>query len=148
MSQPSFVRKGLLRLSWPLLAVTVFTLLAALGNVVLLSQASPDLNAAVATANQLLGVLYDISVIFSLGALVVVAQYLGAGSIDSARRAGAVALRASSILGLTMAIGIALTAPVTTIFLMRAALFRERQHGNPTVPPPSGLPQSKSSLPS
>lgn len=112
MSQPSFVRKGLLRLSWPLLAVTVFTLLAALGNVVLLSQASPDLNAAVATANQLLGVLYDISVIFSLGALVVVAQYLGAGSIDSARRAGAVALRASSILGLTMAIGIALTAPV------------------------------------
>ena len=43
---------------------------------------------------------------------------------------------------------IALTAPVTTIFLMRAALFRERQHGNPKVPPPSGLPQAKSSLPS
>lgn len=43
---------------------------------------------------------------------------------------------------------IALTAPVTTIFLMRAALFRERQHGNPKAPPPSGLPQSKSSLPS
>ncbi|MDA7417196.1 monovalent cation/H(+) antiporter subunit G [Xenophilus arseniciresistens] len=43
---------------------------------------------------------------------------------------------------------VALTAPVTTIFLMRAALFRERQHGNPKVPPPSGLPQSKSSLPS
>ncbi len=43
---------------------------------------------------------------------------------------------------------VALTAPVTTIFLMRAALFRERQHGNPKVPPPSGLPQTKSSLPS
>ena len=43
---------------------------------------------------------------------------------------------------------VALTAPVTTIFLMRAALFRERQHGNPKVPPPSGLPQAKSSLPS
>lgn len=43
---------------------------------------------------------------------------------------------------------IALTAPVTTIFLMRAALFRERQHGNPKVPPPSGLPQAKASLPS
>lgn len=43
---------------------------------------------------------------------------------------------------------VALTAPVTTIFLMRAALFRERQHGNPKVPPPSGITQSKSSLPS
>ncbi|RYZ10895.1 MAG: Na+/H+ antiporter subunit G [Comamonadaceae bacterium] len=30
---------------------------------------------------------------------------------------------------------VALTAPVTTIFLMRAALFRERQRSNPDVPP-------------
>ena len=43
---------------------------------------------------------------------------------------------------------VALTAPVTTIFLMRAALFRERQHGNPKVPPPISLPTSKSSSPS
>lgn len=35
---------------------------------------------------------------------------------------------------------IAVTVPVTTIFLMRAALFRDRQHGNPRVPPPSGQP--------
>ncbi|MEJ7685815.1 MAG: monovalent cation/H(+) antiporter subunit G [Variovorax sp.] len=34
-----------------------------------------------------------------------------------------------------IAIFIALTAPVTTIFLMRAALFRERQKGS-DVPPP------------
>lgn len=38
---------------------------------------------------------------------------------------------------------IALTVPVTTIFLMRAALFRDRQHGNPRVPPPSGLPTNR-----
>ena len=30
---------------------------------------------------------------------------------------------------------IVLTAPITTIFLMRAALFRERQKGNAEVPP-------------
>ena len=35
-----------------------------------------------------------------------------------------------------IAIFIALTAPVTTIFLMRAALFRERQKGG-EVPPPT-----------
>ena len=73
------VRKSLMRLSWPLLVVTVLTLLAALGNVIVLSIASPELNAAVATANQMLGVVYDVSVLFSIGALVVVAQQLGAG---------------------------------------------------------------------
>ncbi|WP_454299646.1 hypothetical protein [Salana multivorans] len=74
-----FRRIGLLRLTWPLLVVTLLTLLAALGNVVILSAASPELNAAVATANQILGVLYDISVLFSIGGLVVISQLLGAG---------------------------------------------------------------------
>lgn len=108
---PVFVRKGLLRLSWPLLLVTVFTLLATLGNVVLLSQASPELNAAVATANQVLGVLYDISVLFSLGALVVVAQLLGAGSFTAARRATVIALRASTLLGIAIALFVVLAGP-------------------------------------
>lgn len=36
---------------------------------------------------------------------------------------------------LLIAVFIALTAPVTTIFLMRATLFRERQKGG-NVPPP------------
>jgi multicomponent K+:H+ antiporter subunit G len=35
-----------------------------------------------------------------------------------------------------IALFVALTAPVTTIFLMRAALFRERQKGG-DVPPPA-----------
>ncbi len=73
-----FVRKSFLRLSWPLIIVTLVTLLAALANVVILSMASPELSAATANANQVFGVLYDISVIFSIGALVAVAQYLGA----------------------------------------------------------------------
>lgn len=111
-TDPVFRRKGLLRLSWPLLAVTVLTLLATLGNVVLLSVASPQLNAAVATANQLLGVVYDLSVIFSIGALVVVAQLLGAGAFGEARRSSVLALRASLALGLVMAVGVAVSAPL------------------------------------
>ncbi|HMR50626.1 MAG TPA: MATE family efflux transporter [Arachnia sp.] len=109
---PPFERKSLLRLSWPLLAVTVFTLLAALGNVVLLSVASPELNAAAATANQILGILYDISVLFSIGALVVIAQCLGAGGLVAAQRASIVALRASLLLGLGIAVFVALAGPV------------------------------------
>ena len=37
-----------------------------------------------------------------------------------------------------IALFVALTAPVTTIFLMRAALFRERQKGG-DVPPTTDL---------
>ncbi|HRN28716.1 MAG TPA: MATE family efflux transporter [Terrimesophilobacter sp.] len=106
-SSTTFVRKSLMRLSWPLLVVTVVTLLAALVNVVLLSAASPELNAAVATANQILGILYDISVLFSIGALVVIAQYLGARRFGSAQRTTIIALRASTLLGVGIAVFVA-----------------------------------------
>ncbi|MFT3877261.1 MAG: MATE family efflux transporter [Propioniciclava sp.] len=112
MVAPAFRRKGLLRLSWPLLLVTVFTLLATLGNVILLSMASPELNAAVATGNQVLGIVYDISVVFSLGGLVVIAQLLGAGEFGAAGRSATLALRAALVLGVVLAAGIAALAPV------------------------------------
>ena len=107
-----FVRKGLLRLSWPLLLVTVLTLLATLGNVMLLSMASPELNAAVSTSNQILGIMYDISVVFSIGTLVVIAQLLGAGSFTAARRSSVISLRAASVLGAGIAVFIMVCAPM------------------------------------
>ena len=111
-ASPTFVRKGLLRLSWPLLLVTVLTLLATLGNVVLLSISSPELNAAVAMSNQILGIMYDVSVLFSIGALVIIAQLLGAGSYAAAQRSSVIALRAASILGLVIAAFILAFAPL------------------------------------
>ena len=39
---------------------------------------------------------------------------------------------------LLIPIFIALTAPVTTVLLTRAALFRARKRGAPNTPPPSG----------
>jgi Na+-driven multidrug efflux pump len=107
-----FVRKNLMRLSWPLLVVTVLTLLAALGNVIVLSIASPELNAAVATANQLLGIVYDVSVLFSIGALVVVAQQLGAGEGTAAARSARTALRAGSLLGVALAMLVIALGPL------------------------------------
>ncbi|MFV0632847.1 MATE family efflux transporter [Demequina sp.] len=107
-----FKRIGLMRLTWPLLGVTVLTLLATLGNTVILSQADADLNAAIATANQILGVLYDVSVLFAIGALVVIAQLLGAGSEDRARRAVVMTLRATLALGLIVGMFTAAMGPV------------------------------------
>ncbi len=55
----------------------------------------------------------------------------------------AIVVQASFVTGqpyvhaLLIAVFIALTAPVTTILLMRAALFRARLRGDRTVPPPS-----------
>lgn len=109
---PPFHRVGMWRLTWPLLVVTLVTLLATLGNVVVLSLASPELNAATATANQILGVLYDLSVLFSIGGLVVITQLLGAGSERRAARATVVLLRASTLLGLVICLGIGLLAPL------------------------------------
>ena len=40
---------------------------------------------------------------------------------------------------------IALTTPITTIFLMRAALFRERLSGRNTVPPSVSVPHGPQS---
>ncbi len=110
-----FRRIGLLRLTWPLLVVTLLTLLAALGNVVILSAASPELNAAVATANQILGVLYDISVLFSIGGLVVISQLLGAGLLGRARRATRTTLRASTLLGLGIGVAVAVGGPLVVL---------------------------------
>ena len=42
--------------------------------------------------------------------------------------------------GLLITLFIALTTPITTIFLMRAALFRERMSGRNTVPPSVSAP--------
>lgn len=108
----TFTRTSLLRLTWPLLVVTLFALLGALGNQVLLMMQSDALNAAVSIANRVFGVANDIAVLFGFGALVVVTQSLGAGRLVAAQRASIVALRASSVLGLCLGLIAAIGAPL------------------------------------
>lgn len=46
--------------------------------------------------------------------------------------------------GLLIGLFLAATAPITTVFLMRAALFRARVAGHPDAPPPvTGAPSTK-----
>lgn len=121
---PSFQRKGLMRLTWPLLVVTVFALLGALGNQVMLLAVSQELNASIGIANRVFGVANDIAVLFGFGALVVVAQLLGAGALSAAQRASIVALRASTLLGLALAVVSALGAPLFLEWLRAPAELR------------------------
>ncbi|ALJ21832.1 MATE family efflux transporter [Microbacterium sp. No. 7] len=123
-SAPSFQRKGLMRLSWPLLVVTLFALLGALGNQIMLMAVSADLNAAIGIANRVFGVANDIAVLFGFGALVVVAQSLGAGAMRAAQRASIIALRASTLLGIVLALVAALGAPLFLEWLRAADHLR------------------------
>ena len=111
-SPPAFTRRSLLALTWPLLVVTLFALLGALGNQVLLLMQSDALNAAISNANRIFGVANDVAVLFGFGSLVVVAQLLGAGAIPAAQRASIIALRASTLLGLALGVVAALGAPL------------------------------------
>lgn len=106
-----FSRISIFSLAWPLVFITFLTLLATLGNVVLLSAVSAELNAAVATSNQILGLLYDLCVLFSIGGLVIVAQQLGGGKTADAQKSALVLLRASVFLGLAIAVFVALAGP-------------------------------------
>jgi len=125
VAAPVFVRRSLLRLTWPLLVVTLFALLGALGNQVLLMMQSDGLNAAVSIANRVFGVANDIAVLFGFGALVVVAQSLGAGRMAAAQRASIVALRASTILGLALALIAAIGAPLFLQWLRADPVVRD-----------------------
>lgn len=111
-SPPVFTRRSLLALTWPLLVVTLFALLGALGNQVLLLMQSDALNAAISNANRIFGVANDVAVLFGFGSLVVVAQLLGAGAIPAAQRASIIAFRASTLLGLALGVVAALGAPL------------------------------------
>jgi Na+-driven multidrug efflux pump len=78
---------------------------------ILLSAHSEQLNAAVSLANQILGVGYDLTTLFSIGVLVLVAQRLGAGDEPGARQIGGLAIRANGAFALVVGLGIALLSP-------------------------------------
>ncbi|MEW2444508.1 MATE family efflux transporter [Micromonospora marina] len=108
----TYRRKGLLRLSWPLLLVSFLALATSFVDTILLSAHSEQLNAAVSIANQILGVGYDLSTLLSIGALVLVAQYLGKGDLDSARRSSAVAVVGNTAVGALIALVLVILAPL------------------------------------
>jgi putative MATE family efflux protein len=103
MSLPPFRPRGLWQLAWPLCLFSALTALTSVVDAMLVSGYSQELAATVSVANQLLGVGYDLSALFSIGALVVVSRHLGAGEIEAARRAGLVAIGCAAGLGALVA---------------------------------------------
>lgn len=106
-----FRRKSLWLLIWPLLVCGLLTMLSAMADTFLVSAYSPELAATVSMGNQILGVAYDLSGLLAVGALVMIAQLLGAGNTEEARRIGWLAVGGSATLNAGIALVLVLGAP-------------------------------------
>lgn len=98
-----FERKSLFRITYPLFLYALMSVAVTFADTALVSNYSENLAAAVSLANQVLGVAYDLSALLSVGALVLISQYLGRGEVEAARRMGVIALAAGMALGLGIA---------------------------------------------
>lgn len=108
MSQ--FERKSLFRLTAPIFLFSLISIGVTFVDTMLLAGYSDNLAAAVSMANQILGVAYDVSGLFSVGALILIAQYLGRNEIEKAKNIVVVAMSASIILGLVIGLILAIGA--------------------------------------
>ena len=95
-----FERKSFFRLTAPLFLLQLIVVGSTFVDQILVAGYSQNLAAAVSIANQILGVAYDVTGLFSVGALILIAQYLGRNQIGKAKNIVVVALASSCLLGL------------------------------------------------
>ncbi len=110
-ARAGFRRKTLWPLIWPLLVCGLLTMGAAMADTFLVSAYAPELAATVSMGNQILGVAYDLSGLLAVGALVMIAQALGAGKIRRARRIGWLAIGGSAMFNAAIALVLVGCAP-------------------------------------
>lgn len=107
----TFERKSLFRISYPLFLYALISVAVTFADTALLSNYSENLAAAVSMANQILGVAYDLSALLSIGALVIISQYLGDSQIEKAKDTARVALLGGAGLGFLIAAVLVAGAP-------------------------------------
>lgn len=99
----SFKRKSLFRITYPLFFYAALSVAVTFADTALLSNYSDALAASVSMANQILGVAYDLSALLSVGALVLISQYLGNNQVSQARGIAMVGILAGAALGFVIA---------------------------------------------
>lgn len=98
-----FERKNLFQLCLPLFLFGIMTIGVSFIDTMLLSNYSDDLAASVSMANQILGVGYDLSALMSIGALILISQYLGRNQVEDARMIAQIGFIASVAMGMIIA---------------------------------------------
>lgn len=102
-----FERKNLFQLCLPLFLFGIMTIGVSSISTMLLSNYSDELAASVSMANQILGVGYDLSGLMSVGALILISQYLGRDEVEDARMIAQIGFIASIAFGVVIAAGLA-----------------------------------------
>ncbi len=100
----TFKRKNLFQLTLPLFFFGIMTIGVNFADTMLLSNYSDNLAASVSVANQILGIGYDLSGLMSIGALILISQYLGRGDVENAKNIARIGFIASLIFGLLIGI--------------------------------------------
>ncbi|MFT7723813.1 MAG: MATE family efflux transporter [Roseateles sp.] len=103
---PPTTGKTLLQLCLPLFLNGFLALGVALIDQFIISSYSDDAAAAISVANQVLGIVYDLSGLLAVGGVIVVARRLGAGDEAQARQTAQVAIVANSLLSVLLALGL------------------------------------------
>ncbi len=98
-----FERKNLFQLCLPLFLFGIMTIGVSFIDTMLLSNYSDELAASVSMANQILGVGYDLSGLMSVGALILISQYLGRNQVEDARVIARIGFIASIVFGMIIA---------------------------------------------
>ncbi|HAY48696.1 MULTISPECIES: MATE family efflux transporter [Thalassospira] len=102
-----FERKNLFQLCLPLFLYGIMTIVVSSIGTMLLSNYSDELAASVSMANQILGLGYDLSGLMSIGALILISQYLGRDQVEDARMIAQIGFIASIVFGVIIAVVLA-----------------------------------------
>lgn len=93
-------RKTLFRLSLPMFVHSLLTFLVMLSEMLIVSAYSADAAAAVAIARQVLQVVFEISSMVGIGAVILISHSLGRGDEEGARQIAALAVATNTLIGL------------------------------------------------
>ncbi|OLP46770.1 MATE family efflux transporter [Rhizobium oryziradicis] len=106
-------RKTLFRLSLPMFVHSLLTFVVMLSEMLIVSAYSTDAAAAVAIARQVLQVVFEISSMVGIGAVILISHSLGRGDEEGARQIAALAVLTNTLIGLLIGGLLFLCGPVT-----------------------------------
>lgn len=108
---PDALDKTLFQLSYPLLLNAAVGMLVTLIDTMIISAYAENAAAAVALANQILLVAFDLSALFGIGAVVMISRNLGAGNQEAARAVAITAIAANFICSVLLGAWLLMAGP-------------------------------------
>lgn len=125
-SPSALTGKSLFRLSLPMFVHSLLTFSVMLSELLIISAYSADAAAAVAVARQMLQIVFEMSGMVGIGAVILISHSLGRGDEEGARQIATLAVSANTIFGLAVGGLLFLCGPIVLRLLdVPASIVRE-----------------------